>query len=85
MLDFDFIEWDDLNTDHIADNGISMDEVEDVIRDPGSRQAKSRSSGRPFLLGRTSTGKTIVVVYEQGWPGCDHPPHHGLRGRGLNP
>ena len=71
MLDFDFIEWDDVNIDHIADNGISMDEVEDVIRHPNSRQAKSRSSGRPFLHGQTSTGKSIVVIYERRKDGRD--------------
>jgi uncharacterized DUF497 family protein len=65
MLDFDFIEWDDANTDHIADNGISRDEVEDVLYDPASRQTKSRSSGRPPLIGQTSTGRTIVVIYER--------------------
>jgi uncharacterized DUF497 family protein len=71
MLDFDFIEWDDVNVDPIADNGLSMDEVEDVIRDPRSRQDKSRSSGRPFLHGETSTGRTIVVIYERRKDGRD--------------
>ena len=36
MLDFDFIEWDDDgdprgNVGHIADNGLSRDEVEDDL------------------------------------------------------
>lgn len=34
MLDFDFVEWDDANIGHIADNGITVDEVEDVLYSP---------------------------------------------------
>jgi hypothetical protein len=28
-------------------------------------QGKSRTTGRPTVIGMTSTGKTIIVVYEQ--------------------
>lgn len=69
MPDFDFIEWDgeDVargNTRHIADNGLTEAEVEDVLFDPESRAVKSRSSDRPAAIGKTSAGKTIIVVYE---------------------
>lgn len=69
-MDFDFIEWDAEdetrgNVRHIADNGLSIDEVEDVLYDPASRPGQSRSSKRPALIGRTSTGKTIIVTYER--------------------
>ena len=69
-MDFDFIEWDgeDVprgNTRHIADNGLTIDEVEDVIDDPRSRPVRSRSSRRPALVGRTSSGKPIIVIYER--------------------
>jgi uncharacterized DUF497 family protein len=69
-MDFDFIEWDNQddprgNLQHIADNGLSTGEVEDVIYDPRSRQVQSRSSDRPALIGETSTGKTIIVIYER--------------------
>jgi uncharacterized DUF497 family protein len=69
-MDFDFIEWDGEdaprgNTRHIADNGLNVDEVEDVLYDPRSRPVRSRSSRRPALIGRTSTGKTIIVIYER--------------------
>ncbi len=69
-MDFDFIEWDSEddprgNTQHVADNGLSTDEVEDVIYDPQSRPIQSRSSKRPALIGQTSTGKTIIVIYER--------------------
>jgi uncharacterized DUF497 family protein len=69
-MDFDFVEWDSEddprgNTDHIADNGLSVDEVEDVLYDSLSRPVQSRSSSRPALIGQTSTGKTIIVIYER--------------------
>ena len=69
-MDFDFIEWDAEdeprgNVRHIADNGLGIDEVEDVLYDPSSRPVQSRSSRRPALIGRTSTGKTIIVIYER--------------------
>lgn len=69
-MDFDFVEWDNEddprgNTQRIADNGLSIDEVEDVIHEPRSRPVQSRSSRRPALIGQTSTGKTIIVIYER--------------------
>ncbi len=69
-MDFDFVEWDREddprgNVRHVADNGLSIDEVEDVIFDPKSRPVQSRSSRRPALIGQTSTGKTIIVIYER--------------------
>jgi hypothetical protein len=69
-IDFDYVEWDAeddprCNTRHIADNGLTQGEVEDVLYDSGSRGIQSRSSGRPAGIGETSTGKTIIVVYER--------------------
>jgi uncharacterized DUF497 family protein len=69
-MDFDFVEWDSEddpggNAHHIADNGLRIDEVEDVIYDPRSRPVQSRSSRRPALIGQTSTGKTVFVIYER--------------------
>ena len=45
-MDFGFVEWDSEddprgNTQHIADNGLSIDEVEDIIHDPRSRPVQS--------------------------------------------
>ena len=65
MLDFDFIEWDEGNVQHIADNGLTIDEVEDVLYDPQSRPVKSRSSKRHALIGATSTDKKMIVIYER--------------------
>ena len=62
-MEFDFIEWDspdDLhgNVRHIADNGLSIDEVEDVIYGPAEpSRFKSRSSRRPALIGRSIHGE----------------------------
>ena len=49
MAEFDFIEWDDEadpngNVQHIAANGVTVDEVEDVLYDSASRDVRSRSS-----------------------------------------
>jgi uncharacterized DUF497 family protein len=65
MLDFDYVEWDEVNIEHIADNGLTVDEVDDVLYSPAAVQGKSRTTGRPTVIGMTSTGKTIIVVYEQ--------------------
>ncbi len=46
MIAFDFIEWDEYNEEHIALNGVTPDEVEEVLCDPKNRPAVSRSSGR---------------------------------------
>ena len=70
MIDFDFIEWDDEadangNTRHVAHNGLTRDEVEDVLHDPAGRNTTNRSSGRRAVIGTTSTGKTVIVMYER--------------------
>jgi hypothetical protein len=65
----DFINWDDEgdprgNVQHIAANGITVEEVEEVLNDPASTDDLSRSSSRPIRFGYTSTGKFIAVVYD---------------------
>ncbi len=69
MIDFDLIAWDDEddpqgNIQHIGANGLSIEEVEQVLQDPFNRPTVSRSTGRPAVFGATSTGKDIFVVYE---------------------
>jgi len=61
------IIWDmddepDGNVQHIAEHGVT---VEEVLRDPRSRTGKSRSSGRPQAFGWTSTNKFITVIWEE--------------------
>jgi hypothetical protein len=58
------------NVQHIAENGVDVDEVEEVLRDPASRTGRGRSSGRPQVFGWTSTGKFITVIWEEV---CEDP------------
>jgi uncharacterized DUF497 family protein len=52
------------NVQHIAAHDLTKEEVEDVLVDPEKRST-SRSSGLPLVLGTTSTGRFIAVVFEQ--------------------
>jgi hypothetical protein len=53
------------NVQHIAQNGLTMEEVEEVLLNESNPVGESRSSGRPITFGETSTGKRIAVVWEQ--------------------
>jgi hypothetical protein len=64
------VVWDDKSTVHVAANGVTPEEYEEVLRDPQSPTAASGSTGRPVRFGWTSTGKHIVVVWEEL---CDDP------------
>ena len=58
--------WDDEpggNVEHVAVNGLTPDEVDEVLLDPNAPIAVSRSSGRPCKFGWTSTGKPIIAVW----------------------
>ena len=58
--------WDDEpggNVEHISLNGLTPDEVDEVLLDPTIPTSASRSSGRPCKFGWTSTGKHIIVVW----------------------
>jgi uncharacterized DUF497 family protein len=63
------ILWDDPddpagNVQHLAEHGLSIEEVEEVLSDPSS-EGKSASSGRPCVWGYTLEGMYIIVVYEE--------------------
>ena len=67
-MDFLRILWDDPddpegNVEHIAEHGLSMDDVEDVLGNPSS-EGRSHSSGLPCVWGYTLEGLYILVVYE---------------------
>lgn len=44
--------------------GLTIEDVEQVLRDPSQRVTVSRSMGRPLVFGMTETGTMILVVYE---------------------
>ena len=62
------IVWDldddpDGNVQHIAEHGLSVDEVEDVLY-VAEEVLASHSSGRPITFGETRTGRHIAVVFD---------------------
>jgi hypothetical protein len=63
------ILWDDPhdpngNVQHIAEHGLDVDDVEEVLASPTSRGV-SNSSGLPVVWGFTLESVYIIVVYEQ--------------------
>jgi len=52
------------NVQHIADHGVSREEVEEVVFHPHSLD-RSRSTGRHIAIGETSTGRMLIVVFEE--------------------
>lgn len=67
---FATIIWDDEpggNVEHIAENGLTPDEVDEILDDEKIPTAFSASTGRPCKFGWTSTGKHIIVVWEEVW------------------
>jgi uncharacterized DUF497 family protein len=62
---YDFV-WNDEpggNVEHIAEHGLTCDDVERVVCDP-LETTTSRSSGRPIATGYTDDGRLILVVCE---------------------
>jgi uncharacterized DUF497 family protein len=54
------LQWDEANVAHIADHGVTVDEVEDVCF-ARPLVLKSRRGTR-LALGRTATGAYLLVV-----------------------
>ena len=52
------------NVQHIAEHGITMEEVEEVLLDVENEVHRSRTSGYPITFGYTSEGRFIAVVFE---------------------
>ena len=52
------------NVRHCADHGVSTEEFEEVLQHAMDTDV-SRSSGRPVIFGDTSTGRHLMVVYEE--------------------
>jgi uncharacterized DUF497 family protein len=63
------VDWDEpgdqgSNTAHIAEHGLTHEEVESALFDEETTFDLSDSSGRPVAFGTTNTGRFIVVVFE---------------------
>jgi len=66
------VVWDmpddpDGNVAHIAEHGITQDEVEEILGDPSNPTVRSRSTGRPLTFGWTNSGRYLGVVWEHVW------------------
>lgn len=68
-MPFDTILWDldddpEGNVWHCAEHGITKEEVEEVLQNAVDKD-NSHSSGRPVVFGDTTTGRHLMVVYEE--------------------
>lgn len=62
------ILWDldddpDGNVQHVAEHGLTIEDVEDVLY-AATEVLASNSSGRPLVFGQTTSGKYIAVVFD---------------------
>jgi uncharacterized DUF497 family protein len=76
-MPIDVVLWDldddpDGNVQHCAEHGVTKDEVEEVLQNAEDSDI-SRSSGRPVVFGDTSTGRHLMVVYEEVEPDMVYP------------
>ncbi len=51
------------NASHVAEHGITTDDVERIVCNPLGL-GTSRTTGRPLATGLTFDGRLVVVVYE---------------------
>jgi uncharacterized DUF497 family protein len=68
-MQFFQVIWDDDdnpegNVQHIAEHGLTTEDVEHVLENPIEEGASS-ATGRPCCFGYTRGGDFIIVVYEQ--------------------
>ena len=64
---WEHIIWDedfDGNVEHIADNGLSIEDVEHVLANYQKKRI-SRSTGNPCVFGYTPDELYIIVVFEE--------------------
>jgi len=68
------VDWDEphdegSNLAHIAEHGLTPEEVEFALFDENTTFDVSDSSGRPIAFGATGTGRFIAIVFEVLNPG----------------
>ncbi len=56
--------WTDETIEHVAEHGVSPEELQEVVRDP-DEIGESRSSGRPCCWGETTAGRYLFCVFEK--------------------
>jgi len=61
---WDLADDPDGNVQHIGEHGVTIEEVEEVVRDRYDSAVASRTSGRPTVFGSSSTGKYLAVTFE---------------------
>jgi len=64
LIDWDAPDDEGSNTAHVAEHGLTPEEVESVLYDEKTSFDLSDSSGRPIAFGKTDTGRFIAVVFE---------------------
>jgi uncharacterized DUF497 family protein len=64
LIDWDEPQDEGSNTAHIAEHGLTPEEVESVLFGESTTFDVSDSSGRPIAFGNTDTGRFVVVVFE---------------------
>ena len=64
LVDWDDAEDDRGNTAHVAEHGLTPEEIESALFDEMTTFDVSDSSGRPIAFGNTGTGRFILVVFE---------------------
>jgi uncharacterized DUF497 family protein len=64
LIDWDEADDDGSNTVHIAEHGLTPEEVESALFDDNTTFDLSDSSGRPIAFGNTVTGRFVAVVFE---------------------
>ena len=52
------------NTAHVAEHGLTPEEVEHALLDENTTFDVSDSTGRPIAFGNTGTGRFIAIVFE---------------------
>jgi uncharacterized DUF497 family protein len=64
LIDWDELDVEGSNQAHIAEHGLTPEEVDSVLYDDKTTFDLSHSSGRPIAFGSTGTGRFIAVAFE---------------------
>ena len=64
LIDWDEPDDEGSNTAHIAEHGLTPEEVEFALFDENTTFDVSDSTGRPIAFGTTDTGRFIAVVFD---------------------